>query len=179
MAWSDSKGMHTEELVFPPVQLTKLTATYLVHALVRTFAFLADLDKYLEEASKVFKIIQFQLLQGSSLRASVAKAMQQELKKRYRFHRVFAIPSRATNSAKFRANLTELIYGSWDVSVVALEVLSTSSSVRLNLHHLFHHFNGNLKSEDSWEHWCTGPDCCKDADDSLRKAWRSPKYHLN
>lgn len=93
--------------------------------------------------------------------------MQTELVKRYRFHRVFAIPSRPTNSAKFRANLAELVFGAWDVST---EDPSSCSTDRLHLHLLFQHFNGDLRSEDCWEHWCIGPHCCEDADASLRKA---------
>lgn len=67
MVWSDSVGaMRTEELVFAPLQLARTTATFLIHGFVRNFGFLAPLDKYVEEASKKFRLVQFQCVCDSA-----------------------------------------------------------------------------------------------------------------
>lgn len=96
--------------------------------------------------------------------------MQTELTKRYRFHRAFARPSRATTSSTFRANLAELLLGKWDVSSNVNTANAATDHKDSCLFQLLHHFNGDLTTEDTWDHWCPGEDCCKDADDSLRKA---------
>eukprot|EP00435_Cladocopium_sp_Y103_P041057 s1039_g11.t1 len=107
------------------------------------------------------------LLQQSSLRTCVVKAMLVELEKRFAYSRVFAVPSRATNSSKFRACLAQLLFTPWDVSKSEDGQLPISEKM-LNWKEVFQFFNGDLADEASWQHWCTG--CCNDRQASLEKA---------
>ena len=101
-------------------------------------------------------------MQPSSFRSLLVKAMMLELERRFRFHRQFAIPSKPATSAKFRACMAELLWTPWDPALTTEKMT--------NLQHLFNFFNGNLLDTQNWEHWCRGPQCCKDAASSLQKA---------
>ena len=113
------------------------------------------------------------LVQQSSLRTNVLKAMLVELQRRFAYHRVFAVPSRATNSRNFRRSLARLLWEPWDPSrqVTIGEASARQSEKMVNWQNVFAFFNGNLQDEDNWEHWCTG--CCSDRDTSLEKAGSS------
>ena len=107
------------------------------------------------------------LLQGSSLRMSVTRAMQSELEKRYRYHRVFAIPSRRANGSRFRNALTDLLLGNWVTSLDSSNADQTPFQIQIRK--LLQHFNGDITQSDEWEHWCNG--CCASREDGLQKAW--------
>lgn len=96
-----------------------------------------------------------------------------EVEKRFSYHRVFAVPSRATNTPRFRACLAQLLFTPWDCSHSArssndgqADALQCERMVALQLAFAF--FNGNLAQEANFEHWCTG--CCESEEASLKKA---------
>ena len=98
----------------------------------------------------------------------MAKAMLVELEKRFVYSKVFAVPSRTTNSAKYRACLSQLLFTPWDVSRSASGSVSHGTEKMVNWQLVFSFFNGDLMNESRWEHWCTG--CCSDEAASLAKA---------
>ena len=97
-----------------------------------------------------------------------------EVEKRFSYHRVFAVPARATNSSRFRSCLAQLLWTPWDCSRLVqasdadgrANALQTERMVNLQLAFAF--FNGNLADGTKFEHWCTG--CCENEQASLQKA---------
>ena len=91
-----------------------------------------------------------------------------ELERRFFYSSVFAVPSRSTNSARYRACLSQLLFTPWDVSSAAGDAVPRSREKMTSWQLAFGFFNGDLMNEMRWEHWCTG--CCSDEASSLAKA---------
>eukprot|EP00435_Cladocopium_sp_Y103_P049034 s1427_g14.t1 len=247
VSWTDAGGgpVHKEEVIFPPLQLARTNARYLLKALLCNFQFVSPLEEILLETQQ-FPIVQWlvvadaasanckmlphlfsylqqqasnalsvyipcllhqmsrvlvqnlerqgvsspsvwisscplyclsRLLQQSTLRSAAQRAMLVELENRFSYHRVFAVPARATNSSRFRSCLAQLLWTPWDCSRLAqasngdggAHALQTERMVNLQLAFAF--FNGNLADGSKFEHWCTG--CCESEEASLEKARRA------
>ena len=68
VAWCDHQAGHTrtEDLVFPPLQLARTTATYLIGGLLRNLRYLTSLDKLVDDAAEKFSLILFQCVCDSA-----------------------------------------------------------------------------------------------------------------
>ena len=85
--------------------------------------------------------------------------MLSELEKRYKYQRLFPIPSRRCNGTAFRSELMKLLFRD-PIDCVYNTYLEQLSA----------HFNGDISNHDEWVHYCRGPDCCTSAQHSLNKA---------
>ena len=75
VCWSDQNATRTEDLVFPPLELARNSAAFLVHGLLRGFGLLEPLDKLVDKAAAKFPMVQFHCVSDAA--AANCKALPQ------------------------------------------------------------------------------------------------------
>lgn len=102
------------------------------------------------------------LLQFSPLRTKTEQALEAELRPRFRWKRG-PPPHGPTSSPEFRRELVKLLVGSW-------EFQEPSEEREQAVEDLFTFWNGDLRREDEWYHYCVDANCCGSEAESMRKA---------
>ena len=103
------------------------------------------------------------LHQSSAARKSASGAMRQLLQDRFRYHENTFPPEGPTTSPAFREHLTRLLTGIWDPDEVDDGTLGL---VRRALRF----FNGDLRDEKNWSHYCCGSRCHTSHQQALNEA---------